>query len=88
MLLCWPDRDIIRDTMPAIFKEQYLTTTVILDATEIKINTPSSMLPQSQMYSNYKSTNTFKASVGISFAGYIMFIFSSYTGSISDTELV
>ena len=88
MLPCWPDRDTIRDTMPAIFKEQYPRTTVILDATEIKINTPSSLLLQSQTYSNYKSTNTFKALVGISPAGHVMFVSSLYTGSISDTELV
>ena len=88
MLPCWPDRDTIRDTMPAIFKEQYPRTTVILDATEIKINTPSSLLLQSQTYSNYKSTNTFKALVGISPAGHVMFVYSLYTGSISDTELV
>ena len=88
MLPCWPDRDIIRDTMPAIFKEYYPRTTVILDATEIKVSTPSSLLLQSQTYSNYKSTNTFKALVGISPAGHVMFVSSLYTGSISDTELV
>ena len=52
MLPCWLGRDTIRDTIPAIFKEQY----PILDAAEIKINTPSSLLLQSQTYSNYKST--------------------------------
>ena len=88
MLPCWPDRDTIRDTMPAIFKEHYPRTTVILDATEIKVSTPSSLLLQSQTYSNYKSTNTFKALVGISPAGHVMFVSSLYTGSISDTELV
>ena len=66
MLPCWPDRDTLKDTMPAVFKEQYPKTTTILDATEIKVNTPSSLLLQSQTYSNYKSTNTFKGLVGIS----------------------
>lgn len=88
MLPCWPDRDTIKDTMPAVFREHYPKTTVILDATEIKINMPSSLLLQSQTYSNYKSTNTFKGLVGISPAGHIMFVSSLYTGSISDTELV
>ena len=40
------------------------------------------------MYSNYKSTNTFKALVGISSAEHVMFISSLYTGSISNMELV
>jgi len=43
-MVCWPDRDTIRDTMPAVFKEQYSRTTVILDATEMKVNTPSLLL--------------------------------------------
>ena len=74
MLPCWPDRDTLKDTMPAVFKEQYPKTTTILDATEIKVNTPSSLLLQSQTYSNYKSTNTFKGLVGISPAGHVMFV--------------
>ena len=88
MLPCWPDRDTIKDTMLAVFKENYPRTTVILDATEIKINIPSLLLLQSQTYSNYKSKNTFKGLVGISLAGHVMFVSSLYTRSISDTELV
>ena len=74
--------------MPAIFKEQFPNTTVILDAREIKVNIPTSLLLQSQTYSSYKSANTFKALFGISPAGHVMFISSLYTGSISDTQLV
>ena len=88
MLPCWPDRITIKNTMPAIFKEKYPNTTVIVDATEIKVNTPSSLLLQSQTFSSYKSSNTFKALLGVSPAGYVMFVSSLYTGSISDTQLV
>ena len=86
MLPCSPDCDTIRDCVPAAFKEHYPRTTVILDATEIKVNTPSSLY--SQTYSNYKSNNTFKALVGISPACHLMFVSSLYTGLILDTELV
>ena len=55
------------------------TTTAILDATEVKVNVPSSLLLQSQ---TYKTANTFRGLVAISPAG------SLYTGSTSDTELV
>ena len=44
----------ITHTMPATFKERYPKTTAILDATEIKVNVPSSLLLQSQTYSNYQ----------------------------------
>ncbi|XP_065904132.1 uncharacterized protein [Dysidea avara] len=87
-LPCWPDRSTIRNTMPASFKELYPNTTVILDATEIRVNIPSSLLLQSQTYSNYKSANTLKALVAISPAGHVIFVSSLYTGCISDTQLV
>ena len=74
--------------MPAIFKEQYPNKTAILDATEIKVQTPSSLLLQSQTYSSYESTNTFKALLAVSPAGHVIFTSSLYTGSISDNELV
>ena len=88
MLPIWPDRTIIKETMPASFKERYPKTTVIVDATEIKVNVPSSLLLQSQTYSNYKSANTLKGLLAISPAGHVTFVSSLYTGSIADKELV
>ena len=87
-LPCWPECTTIRNTMPATFKELYPHTTAIVDATEIRVNIPSSLLLQSQTYSNYKSTNTFKALIAISPAGHVIFVSSLYTGCISDTQLV
>ena len=72
----------------AAFKELYPHTTAIVDATEIRVNIPSSLSLQSQTYSNYKSTNTFKALIAISPAGHVTFVLSLYTGCISDTQLV
>ena len=74
--------------MPATFKELYPHTTAILDATEIRVNIPSSLLLQSQTYSNYKSANTFKALIAISPAGHVTFVSSLYTGCIADTQLI
>ena len=85
LLPCWPDRSTIQSTMPAAFKELYPHTTAIIDATEIRVNIPSSLLLQSQ---NYKSTNTFKALIAISPAGHVIFVSSLYTGCISDIQLV
>ena len=88
LLPCWPDQSTIQNTMPASFKEVYPQPTAKLDATEIKVNIPSSLLLQSQTYNNYKSANTFKALLAISPAGHVIFVSSLYTGSISDTQLV
>ncbi len=66
---------------------QFPNIRVIIDATEIKVEIPSSLVLHSQTYSNYKSTNTLKGLVGISPSGHITFVSQLYTGSISDREL-
>lgn len=83
----WPHRDIITENMPANYKSEFPTTFAILDCTEIKIEKPSSLLVQSQTYSNYKSTNTLKSLIVCDPRGSIMFTSTLYTGSISDQEL-
>lgn len=73
--------------MPAIFKQQYPTTRVIIDATELFIQQPS--LPELQQctFSNYKNHNTYKVLIGISPSGAVTFVSKLYPGSISDKEL-
>lgn len=83
----WPHRDIITENMPENYKAEFPTTFAILDCTELKIEKPSSLLVQSQTYSNYKSTNTLKSLIACDPRGSIMFTSTLYTGSISDHEL-
>ena len=59
---------------------------MILDATEFKIKTPS-LLRQSQIFSQYKSTTTAKAPLGIAPSGSVTFVSQLYTGRISDKEI-
>ena len=73
--------------MPQVFKDLYPSTRVIIDCTEIKVQVPSSLLLQSQMYSSYRSGTTLKSLVGITPHGAVSFVSSLYTGSISDKEL-
>ena len=87
-LKLWPHRNVIIDNMPTEFKKKYPTNIIIIDCTEIKIQTPSSLLKQSQSYSNYKSTNTLKSLIGVDAKGGIMYVSHLYTGSISDKEIV
>ncbi|PFX11358.1 hypothetical protein AWC38_SpisGene24956 [Stylophora pistillata] len=68
--------------------EKYPNTIIIIDATELRIQTPSSLLRQSQSYSSYKSTNTFKSLIGVDAKGGIVFVSQLYIGSISDKEIV
>lgn len=68
------------------FKE-FSDTQIIVDCTELKCQTPSSPVIQSEMYSSYKSHCTMKALIGIAPHGPITFISSLYEGSISDKEV-
>ena len=72
--------------MPDCFRK-FPSTRVILDATEFKIQTPSSLLRQSEVFSQYKSTTTAKALLGIEPSGGVTFVSQLYTGDISDKEI-
>ncbi|CAN7992682.1 unnamed protein product, partial [Ixodes hexagonus] len=82
----WAPREIIDATMPAEFAQKYATPRVILDATEIKCEVPSSLSLQSSTYSPYKSSNTFKGLIGVTPNGLVTFVSELFTGSISDRE--
>ena len=74
--------------MPSSFKgTKYGNTRVIIDCTEIKIHKASSLVLNSQTYSNYKSTNTLKCLIGIAPHGAVTFLSKLYTGCMSDVEI-
>lgn len=85
--MIWPSRADVNAKMPQEFKRLYPSTRVILDCTEIFVETPSSLLLQSQLYSTYKSNTTLKGLVGIAPHGAVTFVSSLYTGEISDKEI-
>ncbi|XP_006815646.1 uncharacterized protein LOC102808338 [Saccoglossus kowalevskii] len=86
LLFPFPTQSQIRENLPPEFR-QYPTTGVIIDCTELFVEVPSSLLAQSQTWSNYKHHNTFKALVGISPNGAVTFISELYGGRISDKEI-
>lgn len=83
----WPPREVVRAGLPKAFRELYPTTRVVLDATEIRVEKPSLPDIQQMTFSTYKNHNTYKALVGISPSGVIIFVLELYSGSISDKEL-
>ena len=72
-LVQWPDKASIQATMPSPFKGKYPNCRVIIDCTEIKTETPSSLKLRSLLYSDYKSHITCKSLIGISPAGVVIF---------------
>ena len=83
----WPSRDQIDKAMPDSFKKLYPRVRVTLDCTELKVQSPSSLVLNSKLYSSYKGTTTFKCLVGIAPSGAIIFISHLFPGSMSDKHI-
>ncbi|CAN7943942.1 unnamed protein product [Ixodes hexagonus] len=84
----WLPRHAIDASMPEAFLAKYPTTRVLLDATEVRCEVPTSFVTQSELYSHYKSTHTFKGLVGVSPCGLLTFVSELFTGCTSDRECV
>lgn len=64
-LLAWPQREVSTSNMPSLFKELYPKCRVIIDCSEVFIETLSYFEARSKRYSNYKKHNTSKFLLGI-----------------------
>ena len=73
--------------MPTCFQEIYPNVRVILDCTKISVETPSSLVLQSEVFSPYKSHTTWKSMFGITPAGAVSFVSALYCGLISEKEI-
>lgn len=74
--------------MPQSMKKKYPSCRVIIDCTEVKVQTPSSMVLVSEFFSNYKNHRTLKALIGCTPSGGCSFVSQLFTGNISDVEIV
>ena len=80
-------RETVNKYMPDCFNELYPNTRVVIDCTEIRTQQPSSLVLNSQLYSHYKGTHTFKCLIGTAPHGAVTFVSSLYTGCMSDVEI-
>ena len=85
-LVFLPSLSMLQKQTPSCFKN-FKDTRIILDCTEIFIQTPSSLENKSVTYSNYKSHNTFKVLIGISVTGAVIFVSKLWGGSASDVKI-
>ena len=69
----WPTREQVNAKMPVCFGD-YPTTRVVIDATEVFIEQPSSPVAQQQTFSSYKNHNTLKVLIEITPSGVVSFI--------------
>ena len=87
-LVQWPDRDVLRLTMPFSFRKFFKKCAIIIDCTEIFVERPSDLLARAQLWSNYKHHSTVKFLIGITPQGTISYLSKCAGGRISDKEIV
>ena len=83
----WPPKELVNCYMPQVFKDLYLSTRVIIDATEVLVETPALLELQQMTYSTYKNHNTYKCLIDISPGGAITFVSKLFPGCISERQL-
>ena len=81
-----PTADQVASTLPHALKQKYPTTYIIIDASEIFLETPTALMLQTSTWSNYKQHNTAKYLVDVTPNGAISSISPTFVGSISDPE--
>ncbi|XP_014677799.1 PREDICTED: uncharacterized protein LOC106817631 [Priapulus caudatus] len=86
-LIYWPDKDIIRHTLPVCFRTKYKNCVSIIDCFEIFCERPADLRARAQTYSQYKSHNTVKFLISITPQGHISFISKGWGGRTSDKFL-
>ena len=83
-----PSKEQLKYYVPPVFKELYPDLVSVIDCTEIRMESPSSLDKQSVCYSSYKAHTTMKALVGITPNDVVSFASELYCGSISDPGVV
>lgn len=77
----WMTREQVQASMPDKFRVHCPQLRVIIDCTEIRCETASSLSLQSETFSSYKNHTTFKGLIGVAPCGVITFVSKLYTGS-------
>eukprot|EP00057_Strongylocentrotus_purpuratus_P017382 XP_011671856.1 PREDICTED: uncharacterized protein LOC105441913 [Strongylocentrotus purpuratus] len=86
LLIKWPTKEQVRESLPKSFK-YFKSTRTIIDCTEIFISKPSTPSSQRITWSSYKHHNTLKLLVATSPRGTFIFLSQLWTGSVSDKKI-
>ena len=87
-LIIWPSKGQIYATLPDIFKRFYSKVRVIIDCSEVFLETPSSLEVGAYLWSDYKHHYTFKFLIAITPNGAVSWISPCYGGRTSDVFIV
>ncbi len=58
-LIVWPDREVLRLTMPTPFRKFFKQCAVVNDCMEVVVERRSDLLARAQVWSNYKHHSTY-----------------------------
>ena len=84
----WPEKNTDRQFSPTDFKTSFPTTRAIVDGTEYPVEKSAAAAAQQATFSTYKNRNTAKVLVGVTPAGLVSYVSTSYGGSASDRHTV
>ena len=87
-LIIWSSKGQVFATLPDAFKKLYSEIRVIIDCTEVYLETPSSLKIQTNLWTDYKHHCTSKFLVAITPNGAISWILSIYGSHTSDVYIV
>ncbi|KAK5649444.1 hypothetical protein RI129_000473 [Pyrocoelia pectoralis] len=85
-LIIFPSKEEVLHNMPKCF-EQYRSTRLILDCTEIPIQKSKCLSCRIKTYSFYKGKHTIKYLIGVAPSGLITVVSKGYGGRASDKEI-
>ncbi|XP_047211218.1 uncharacterized protein LOC124861468 [Girardinichthys multiradiatus] len=83
----WISREKVKASMPRRFLKFSPNVRVVLDGTEVALETPSSLTLQSETFSAYQNRTTLKGLIRVAPCGLMTFVSALYAGCISDKEI-
>ena len=88
VLIIWPSKIQVRQTLPDCFKRLYPRVRTIIDCTEVYTETPCSLECANLLWSEYKHHHTIKFLICITPNGSISWVSKAYGGRTSDVHIV
>ena len=82
----FPPWHVVEKHMPEIFKKEYPNMRLIIDATELQVERPSSLLTQSCTFSTYKNRSTVKVLIEILPSSVILHLYLPHMRGLSLTK--
>ena len=81
--ICWPEKEEVMNNMPKCFTK-YQKTTLVVDCTEVPVESTKCLSCRLKCYSHYKGRQTCKFLIGVSPAGLITAVSVPWGGRASD----